>query len=375
MKIAIEAQRIFRSNKHGMDFVVLEQLRRIQQIDKENEYFVFVAPGSDHCLEETERMHIIELKCPTFPLWEQIALRNAVRHLKVDMLHCTSNTAPLFCPVPLILTLHDVIYMERWHSGSRSWYQRLGWHYRRFVVPRIVQKCSAIITVSHTEQANICRRLNLLSESVQVLHNGYGKQYSEGIALPEILTKYKIEAQQYFFFMGNTEPRKNTRRVLKAYNLYRASSSRHYPLLISGLEEAELDRLLEEEQLIHLKPYLIFPGYLPGEDMPTLFRGAFAYLFPSLSEGFGIPIIEAMACGTPVITSNLSAMPEVAGEGALLIDPYQETEIADAMMQLENSNELYEKQKKYGLERVLCFSWEENARKLLEIYQKTYQEK
>lgn len=113
MKIAIEAQRIFRTNKHGMDFVALETIRELQKIDHENEYFIFVAPGEDRCLEESENVHIIELKCPTYPLWEQVALPRAVKKIMPDLLHCTSNTAPLQCPVPLILTLHDIIYLEK----------------------------------------------------------------------------------------------------------------------------------------------------------------------------------------------------------------------------------------------------------------------
>ena len=108
MKIAIEAQRIFRKDKHGMDFVILETLKELQKRKDGNEYYVFVAPGEDWCLEESENLHIIELRCPTYPLWEQIALPQAVRKLKADLLHCTSNTAPLWCPVPLVLTLHDL---------------------------------------------------------------------------------------------------------------------------------------------------------------------------------------------------------------------------------------------------------------------------
>ena len=152
MKIAIEAQRIFRTNKHGMDFVALESIRELQKIDHENEYFIFVTPGEDRCLEESENVHIIELKCPTYPLWEQVALPRAVKKIMPDLLHCTSNTAPLQCPVPLILTLHDIIYLEKRHSSSFTWYQEMGWYYRRMVVPRVLASCEKIITVSQFER-------------------------------------------------------------------------------------------------------------------------------------------------------------------------------------------------------------------------------
>ena len=161
MRIAIEAQRIFRKDKHGMDFVILETLKELQKRKDGNEYYVFVAPGEDRCLEESENLHIIELRCPTYPLWEQIALPRAVRKLKADLLHCTSNTAPLWCPVPLVLTLHDIIYLEPRQHRSSSFYQEMGWHYRRLIVPRILKKARKIITVSQFECTRIREALQL----------------------------------------------------------------------------------------------------------------------------------------------------------------------------------------------------------------------
>ena len=136
MRIGIEAQRIFRHNKHGMDFVVLNLIYELQKLDITNEYFIFVSPGPDHCLKETKNFKIIELKCPTYPLWEQYALPRAANKLKVDILHCTSNTAPIKCSVPLILTLHDIIFLEKASAVNKSLYQNMGWHYRRLVVPK-----------------------------------------------------------------------------------------------------------------------------------------------------------------------------------------------------------------------------------------------
>lgn len=368
MKIAIEAQRLFRPDKHGMDFVVLEQLREIQRTDTSHEYYVIVAPGTDRCFEASQRMHIVELRCPTYPLWEQIALPLLMRKLKPDLLHCTSNTAPLWCNVPLILTLHDIIYMEKRHSGSRSWYQRMGWYYRRFVVPRIIPKCCHIITVSATERERILTYFGLPTSKISVLHNGYSTRYTPAPLEPTITHRYVPQEGGYLFFMGNTEPRKNTRGVLKTYSLYRQYSVLKLPLLLSGLKPEELSRLLKEEALESLQPFIYCPGYLPSTDMPALYRGAKVFLFPSLSEGFGMPIIEAMACGTPVITSNTSAMPEVAGSDALLVDPLNEQQIADTLVQLEQSSELYQAQRTYGLERAKRFSWKQNAIELIKLY-------
>ena len=112
MKIAIEAQRIFRKEKHGMDYVALETIRELQKIDKQNEYFILVSPGDDICLQESANVHIVTVNWPSYPLWEQIGLPLALRKIKPDLLHCTSNTAPVYGNIPLVLTLHD-IYLSR----------------------------------------------------------------------------------------------------------------------------------------------------------------------------------------------------------------------------------------------------------------------
>ncbi len=368
MKIAIEAQRIFRSNKHGMDFVALETIRELQKIDSENEYFIFVSPGPDRCLESSGNVHIIELRCPTYFLWEQVALPYALSRIKPDVLHCTSNTAPLYCPVPLVLTLHDIIFLEPRQSASRSWYQQMGWYYRRLVVPRILPKCRKIITVSHFERQRISESLHLPPEQLIAIYNGYNTRFRPIPPAPSITQKY-IQSADYLFFLGNTDPKKNTPRVLKAYSLYLEKSADKRPLLIADLNEAVIDEMLQAQQISHIKPYLSFPGYIPNTDLVALYNGAFVFLYPSLRESFGIPILEAMACGTPVITGNTSAMPEVAGSGALLVDPFNEQQIANTLIELEQSPKLYQTQRTYGLERVKHFSWRQNARELIKLYE------
>lgn len=367
MKIAIEAQRIFRSNKHGMDFVALESIRELQKTDHENEYFIFVNPGEDRCLEESENMHIIELKCPTYPLWEQVALPHAVKRIQPDLLHCTSNTAPMSCPVPLILTLHDIIYLEKRQSSSVSWYQEMGWHYRHFIVPRILSKCKKIITVSQFERKRILDALHLPDEQLVAVYNGFNSHFHLQPKALEIIRKY-IDADNYLFFLGNTDPKKNTPRVLKAYSNYLKKSTKKLPLLIADLQEDVIDRILEEEKIAEIKSCLRFPGYIANTDLASIYGGAFAFLYPSLRESFGIPMLEAMACGTPIIAGNTSAMPEIAGKGALLADPFSCEDITAKILQLENDETLYQQQVEYGLKRSQMFSWRNTAESLLNIY-------
>jgi len=372
MRIGIEAQRIFRVNKHGMDFVALETIRELQKFDKENEYFIFVSPGEDRCLEESDNLHIVEVNYPSYPLWEQVGLPKAVKRIKPDLLHCTSNTAPINTSVPLVLTLHDIIFLEKRQSSSKSWYQEMGWYYRRMVVPRILPKCKKIITVSHFERERICKALQLPDSQVTAVYNGYNTHFTPQPKQPEITKKY-IDADDYLFFLGNTDPKKNTPRVLKAYSMYLAKSAFKRPLLIADLKEDFIDTILKQENIEDIKPYLSFPGYIYNKDLVALYNDAFAFLYPSLRESFGIPMLEAMACGTPIIAGNTSAMPEVAGSGALLADPYSVEDIAEKMLSLEQDSALYQKQVEYGLNRVKLFSWRKSAESLLNIYREVTQ--
>ncbi|MCM0204906.1 glycosyltransferase family 4 protein [Bacteroides fragilis] len=374
MKIAIEAQRIFRTNKHGMDFVALETIRELQKIDHKNEYYILVSPGEDHCLQSSPNVHIIELHCPTYPLWEQVALPRAIARIKPDLLHCTSNTAPLYCPIALVLTLHDIIFLEKRQSFSKSWYQEMGWYYRRFVVPRILPNCKKIITVSHFECNRIREALKLPVEQITPVYNGYSQHFRQQPKQPSLTRRY-IQTDGYLFFLGNTDPKKNTPRLLKAYSLYLKKSTVKRPLLIADLKEEIIDEILETEKIQEIKPYLSYPGYIRNQDLSAVYTGAFAFLYPSLRESFGIPQLEAMACGTPILTGNTSAMPEVAGEGAILIDPFNPADISEKLLRLELDPVFYQRQVEYGLERVKLFSWTKSAEALLDIYHAVANEK
>ena len=370
MIIGIEAQRLFRKEKHGMDYVVLNELRQLQCIDSENIYYVFVKPGEDHCLSDSDNMHIIELNCPTYIIWEQWALPIAAKSKKVELLHCTSNTAPLCCNIPLLLTLHDVIFMEeRGHSAST--YQRLGNYYRRYVVPRVAKKCHRIITVSNIEKTNIIMKLRVPQERIAVLHNGYDDIYRQLDDEHNIYKKY-IEKSDFFFILGNTDGRKNIERMLIAYSIYLERSNVKRNLLITSLGDYYINQIIERHNIGNIRNHITLTGYIPIEDLPFLYNRAFAFLFASIREGFGIPILESMACGTPVITSNTSSMPEVAGANAILVNPESIQEIADMMIRLEEDNDFYLQQQNYGLKHVVAFSWKETTKQLLSIYQNIF---
>lgn len=374
MIIGIEAQRIFRKNKHGMDYVVLQEIKELQQIDTENEYYVFVKPGEDRCVESTKNVHIIELKCPSYPLWEQWALPRAAKKYGVEILHCTSNTAPIWCDIPLVLTLHDIIFLEPRDKQNHSLYQNMGWLYRRLDVPRILNKCRRIITVSNFEMENIISKLGIPRERMAMIYNGYNNWFKP-IKKTCHITKQYIEDEGYFFFLGNTDPKKNTERTLVAFSKYLKQSDVKRKLLMADLDAEYLNGIIQRNHIENIRDYILMPGYIVNSDLPYIYNGAFAFLYTSLRESFGIPLLEAMACGTPVITSNTSSMPEIAGHDAILVNPESSDEIAEMMLQLESDEDLYRKQKALGLERAKLFSWRRTAEQLLWLYQEVDKEK
>lgn len=373
MRIGIEAQRIFRKNKHGMDFVVLQEIKELQKMDTPHEYFVFVKPGVDRCIESSEHVHIIEVNCPSYPLWEQWALPRAARKAGVDILHCTSNTAPIWCDIPLVLTLHDIIFLEPRDKKNKSLYQNLGYFYRRWNVPRILKKCRRIITVSNFELGNIKQKLQLPDSQLKMIYNGYNEWFRPIESDKQQYRKYIADAG-YFFFLGNTDPKKNTERTLVAYAKYLELSEVKRPLLMADLDQEYLNGIIERNGIEAIRDHIVIPGYIINSDLPYIYNNAFAFLYTSLRESFGIPLLEAMACGTPVITSNKSSMPEIAGHDAILINPESSDEIALKMLQLERDTDFYQRQKAVGLERAKLFSWRKTTENLLRLYEEVYKE-
>ena len=373
MRIGIEAQRVFRRNKHGMDYVVLQEIKELQQIDHKNEYFVFVAPGVDRCLKDSENVHIIVIGESFYPVWEQITLPRAVKKYNLDILHCTSNTAPLFCNIPLVLTLHDIIFLEPRDKNNKSVYQNMGWLYRRKVVPKILERCLRIITVSNFEKQNIINKLNIPEKRMAMIYNGYNEWFKPFRDVADIYKSY-IEKPGYFFFLGNTDPKKNTERTLIAYSKYLEKSTFRRKLLMADLDKAYLDSIIERNHIENIREHIVMPGYIVNSDLPYIYNSAFAFLYTSLRESFGIPLLEAMACGTPVITSNTSSMPEIAGNDAILINPESPEEITEKMLRLEYDEAYYNTQKEIGLKRAELFSWRKTAEQLLKLYETVYKE-
>ncbi|RZF59439.1 glycosyltransferase family 4 protein [Sphingobacterium corticibacterium] len=366
--IVVEAQRIFRKNKHGMDYVALEVIRSLQTLDQHNTYVIAVGPGEDRCLAETHNFKILVLPSSNYLIWEQVLLPRLVRQTKADLLHCTSNTAPMYCPVPLVLTLHDIIFMEKSMGGNTSLYQRLGRIYRRFVVPVILKSVDRVITVSYFEKENIQQHYAQLKDKLTTVYNGVSPNFML-IEQFETDCLKNIDKGNYWLLLGNTDPKKNIENTLKGYACYLQKSLEKKKLLLVDLTHQHVDRLLNDLDLGSIREFMIVKEYIPHHILAEIYNKAFGFLYPSIRESFGLPIIEAMSCGTPVVTSNRSAMPEIGADQAIYVDPLNPVAIAEGMLSLERDADLYQEKVAGGLKRSKHFTWHATATQTLAIYE------
>ncbi len=377
MKIGIIAQQLLRTKKHGMDMVALELIENLQRIDKKNEYVILVAPGGDReCIKATKNFKIVELKGLMYPFWEQIFMPVKANAMGCDLIHCTANTGPVFSKIPMITTVHDIIYLGGNTKLWRCWaslYQTFGNFYRKIVVPSVIRKSRCVVTVSNAEKKKILASFNI-PEKTKVIYNGVGKHFTpetDREVEKSVVLKYKLPSE-YFTFLANTAPKKNTKNVLLAFAEFCKTSGGNHKLVLLDFSRKNLLRLLRKIRHIELLDKIHLAGYVQNKDLPAILSLSTAFLYPSLYESFGIPILEAMACGVPVITSNTSSMPETAGGAAVLVDPQKPEEISAAMHTLVSNKGYRDELRKKGMERVRNFSWEKMAKDYLQVYNEVY---
>lgn len=371
MIIAIEVQRLFRAKKHGMEIVALEIIQKLQQKDLKNKYFIFSKKDKyNDCIAATSNFSLKLINGKAFyPLWEQFYLHKNVLKIKPTLLHCTSNTAPLFCKVPLVITIHDVIYMESLNFTGSS-YQNFGNLYRRFIVPSVAKKAAVIITVSAFEKKIIAEKLRISEEKIEVIYNGVNPQFKtieDKLLIEKFRQEYNLP-EKFLLHFGNTAPKKNTTGVLLAYHIYTETVLNPLPLVLTDCTFNFINKLAIKLKITSIIKHTIILDYIPFNNISLLYNLATLFLYPSHRESFGMPVIEAMACGVPVITSNTSALPEIAGEAAYLINPTKPSEICGAILTLLSDENLYQQLKEKGYKNAARFNWEVAAEQTLKIY-------
>lgn len=298
-------------------------------------------------------------------VWIQLVLPVRLLLLRADLLHASAFFAPLLCPCPLTLTVLDALYMQ----GSVRRRNRLAPLYSRLFIQSSVWRANRICTISGAAQRDIESAFGISAERIRVTYPGVSPRYH---AQPEanvaaIREKYGF-VRPFFLYVGTWAPRKNVIRLIEAFRIFRSATHADYELILIGqrtlFERREVRERLQDPEIA---PHVRSLGFVPDEEMPSIYTACEALVFPSLGEGFGLPVVEAMACGTPVATSNVSSLPEVAGDAALLFDPLDSSDIANAM-RLCTTPEVRQELKTKGLERARMFTWGQTALATEEVY-------
>lgn len=302
-----------------------------------------------------------------YPLWEQVVLPRKALEDRLDILHSPANTGPvgLSNKIKMVLTIHDVMYLLPPTELPRpsKLYQRLGRAYRAKIVPGAARRADRVVTMSEYSKQDINRRLGLENKKVDVVY------LASGLTLPRPTSS---APGRYLFALGATDPRKNTPRLIEAFSLINPASYAG-ELRIAGLSTEDVRTFSEVARQYGVADRVRFYGFVSEPELAGLYAGADVFVYPSLYEGFGLPVLEAMQYGAPVVCSDTTSLPEVAGDAALLVNPRSAQEIASAIQQVLNRPELRRDLVVRGLARARAFSWRRMAEQYLQVYQEVVQ--
>lgn len=355
--------------KTGMGMVVFSILKNWVE-DATIELTLFVPedldPDFTRQLNE-KRIKIVNCGIANYFKWEQIILPKMAEIYCIDVLWCPYNTAPLKICCPIVVTVHDVIYMSIKLNTVCSLYKKLGAIYRKLIVPKAVKKAKKIISVSNYAKSDICKWFPDAEEKIKVIYNSTDISELALDETEEINFFLKNEIRKpYILGFGSLESRKNTIGLIKAYNMLDAKTKEKYQLVLFGFREFEESNESKYIKDNNIKNIVILT-YISEKEKNTLYKNSTTFVFPSLSEGFGIPILEAYYNETPVIASNVTAIPEIAGDAAILVNPTNLAELSNTIKNVIFDSEKQAIMKTKGKQRLRNFSWQQAARDVMEL--------
>lgn len=288
----------------------------------------------------------------------------AAREMHADLVHYPCNVIGLRERAAAVVTIHDLTFLE-----EPSWYRWERAAYNKWGVSHSVRRAKRIIAVSEATAKSLVERLSVDRDCIDVVYNGVDERFvpADDVTKAAVRKKYELP-DAFFLFVGTLEPRKNLVRVIRAWG--HIAEEVEQDLVLVGREGWKAEPIFQAAREANRNDRIRMVGFVDHGDLPGLMGTADALVYPSLAEGFGIPVAEAMACGTPVITSNVSSLPEVAGNAGLLVDPLDETAIADAMRFVAQDEVLRSTQSALGIERAKLFSWRRSAEQTMETYRK-----
>lgn len=366
MRIAINTLAMKRE-LYGVGNYIKSLVWSLSKIDRENEYVLF-ASEDNVChlrgLGENFRFELAPSNRVFRLPWEQSALPLRLKQKRVDVYHGPAFVTPFVKTCGQVVSIHDMTFhlVPERHSLLKQMYFRS-------MIPRAVRGSDQVIAISESTKSDLLRIVEDVDErKVSVVPHGVDKRFQpirEAQRLAEVRKKYNLP-KEFILFVGLIEPRKNLDTLVDAYAA--DSLSERFDLVLAGSRGWGYSGLLEKIAKSSVKDRIRMPGYIADEDLPALYSAAAAFVYPSLYEGFGLPVLEAMACGTPVITSSVSSLPEVAGDGALLVDPRDTDALASALQRILRDKEFRQDLSRRASQRAQLFTWEQTARKTLDVY-------
>ncbi len=354
MRIAIDTQTTL-GQKSGFGFYVENLTRALQKVDHQNEYFL-IKPASEKDFSTPERW-----------LWDQLKFPKLAQKNQVDLLHQPCFSAPVFYSGKVVVTCHDLIsvfFPQNLPLFSRLFYSR--W------MPYSYRAADIIIASSEHTKKDIMALLSIPESKIRVIHLAVSSDYKpvkSKAKLRKVQNKFKL-GEKYFLFVGTLEPRKNLPFLVRAFALA-VRDGLEANLVITGKKGWYYDGLFGLVDELDLKNRVIFTGYVDEVDKPTLYSGALALVFPSLYEGFGFPPLEAMACGTPVVSSSTSSLPEVVGQAGILLPPIDERVWAKNMIKISRDKSLAKTLSEIGLRQAKKFSGKKRPGKRLRFIKRS----
>ena len=367
MHIAIDAHAVG-TGLAGNETYISNLIEALAELDQVNQYTLYVTKKT--AVERyTNRWpnFAVRVTPPHTPLVRiPVTLGWELRRRLVDLLH-VQFTAPPFAPCPVVATIHDLAF-----EHLPETFKRRSWMQLRLTVRRTARHAAHIIAPSEFSRQDIIETYAIEPERISVTLEAAASRFSpvkNKAEIERVRRKYEL-ATDYILAVGSIQPRKNLPRLIRAYtHLRQLRPLAKLPQLVIVGKQAWLYReTLRAAE--HANNDLIFTGYVPEADLPTLYSDALCFVYPSYFEGFGLPPLEAMQCGAPVVTGNRTSLPEVVGDAGLTVNPFDEVEIAQALMRLIDDASLRDELRARGLERARQFSWRETARSTLEVYKR-----
>ncbi len=381
MRIGIDARFLTHPQKGGFKTYTENLVTALACVDDRNQYILYLDREPDQNTKLPQRpnfSHKILKQLPGIgmPWREQVGISLQAARDRIDLLHSPCLTAPLTHVCPLVMTIHDTIWLfpqkySRSDTFSLQW-KLMEWY--QITIPRLASRhASAILTVSQLSKDDIVRHLGIDPAFIHVTH-GAVSSFFQPVDDPEqavsLRTKYGLYSK-YILGIGSADPRKNIETLVNSYALLPESLRTEYHLAIVWTAPVLAESISKRIQDLGIGRFVHFLHQVPNEDLVFLYNEASLFIFPSLYEGFGLPVLEAMACGTPVVAANTSSIPEVAGDAALLVEARDTHAIAEAMAQVLSDGKLASEMVQKGLKRNSMFSWEKCARETLMVYSQT----